>query len=347
MPIDRCLLLMGAPGTGKTTTLIKRLAQKRSTDGLTEAEEKHLDHLGLLSSVQDASSWVMFSPTELLQLYLRDAFNKEGVPANGGNLKTWNRQRLALGKNVLRVLRTADFGRFRLDETTDSLVDRSSRGVTELYEGFETFFNEKVFERARESVRYLRSTGSEVVSEVLNEHFVRIESGQAKSSRQLVGILDVAGLQPELQKVQEDIGTELRRMANVLIRSHVQLLDEMVDALPSILGTESEDDDTEEEDDAFDPVREDARGSGDKRATCAKLLMSAVRSRSRSLALERRAPGGRVGRVLKFLDNRLPPAGEMRALGRLVVTSRHLRTLSLFARTLVMGAPAWFSPLGA
>ena len=343
MPINRCLMLLGAPGTGKTTTLIKRLAQKRATDGLTEGEEEHLERLGLLPSIQEPSSWVMFSPTELLQLYLRDAFNKEGVPADAGNLKTWNRQRLALGKDVLRVLRTADSGRFRLDESAEPLANRSSYGITALQAQFEGFFNEAIFQHARESVSYLRSRSSEVVSRVLDEHLASIESGQATSPRQLVGILDLAGLQPELQKVQESVGAELRRMANLLVRSHERLLDEMVDALSDILGTESEDDDTEEEDDAPVPVTRDTRGSGDKRATCAKLLMSAIRSRCRSLALDRRAPGGRMGRVLKFLDGRLPPVEKMTALGYLVVTSRHLRTLSLFARTLVMGAPAWFN----
>ena len=52
MPINRRLMLLGAPGTGKTTTLIKRLAQKRAIDGLTEEEEEHLNRLGLLSSIQ-------------------------------------------------------------------------------------------------------------------------------------------------------------------------------------------------------------------------------------------------------------------------------------------------------
>ncbi len=346
MPIHRCLLLMGAPGTGKTTTLIKRLAQKRAADGLTEEEEKHLERLGLLSSIQDPSSWVMFSPTELLQLYLRDAFNKESVPAGGGNLKTWDRQRLALGKNVLRILRTADSGRFRLDESTDSLAERTSRGITALQEEFEGYFNEAMFRRARESVKYLRSRGSEVVNGVLDEHLASIENGQVTSPRQLVGILDLAGLQPELQKLQEEIGGKLRRMGSILVRNHSQLLDEMVEALPSILGKGREDDDAEEEDDASDPVtdvREDPRGSDDKRTTCAKLLVAAIRSRCRSLALGRRPPGGRVGRVLKFLDGRLPSMEDMRALGHVVVTYQHLRTLSRFARTLVMGAPAWFN----
>lgn len=132
-------------------------------------------------------------------------------------------------------------------------------------------------------------------------------------------------------------------MANLLIRSHGRLLDEMMEVLPRILGTaERDSDEAEDADDISDPVEMDVRPSGDQRATCAKLLMSAIRSRSRSLALGRRGSGGRVGRVLKFLDGRLPPIDEMKALGGEIITLRHIRTLSLFGRVLVMSAPAWF-----
>ena len=285
----------------------------------------------------------MYSPTELLQLYLRDAFNRDGVPVVTGNLKTWDRQRLGLGKDVLRILRTANSGRFRLDDSAEPLADQSSCGITLLQEQFESFLNKGMFQRAADSVRYLRSRGGEAVTRVLDEHLGSIESGQATSPQQLIGILDLSGLQPELEKLQEDIGAELRRMANLLIGGHERLLNEMVEALPSILRTESEADDTEDEDDVSDLVDQDRTISGDKRLTCAKLLISAIRSRSRSLALDRRGSGGRVGRVLRFLDGRLPSVDEMKALGDWVVTLRHLRTLSLFARAIVMGVPAWFN----
>lgn len=342
MPVSRRLMLIGPPGTGKTTTLIKRLAQKRTSDGLTEEEEVHLDRVGLLSSIQEPSSWTMFSPTELLQLYLRDAFNREGVPVVASNLKTWNRQRLMLGKEVLGILRTAESGRFRLDESAQPLADRTSSAITALQEAFENYFNEEMFQRARESAEYLRSGDNDAVKRVLREHMASIEIGQGRSPRQLVGILDLSGLQPELDGVQRDIGSKLKRMANVLVRNHEGLLDDMAGELPTLLGVEGEADDSEEDDDVSDAVEPVGRTSSNKRVVCAKLLMAAIRSRSRSLALQRRGAGGRIGRVLKFLDGRLPSAEEMQALGTRVVTAGHLRTLSLFARGLVMRAPAWY-----
>ena len=112
MPLDRQLFLLGPPGTGKTTTLIKRLAQKRTPSVLPEEERNLLaGEIGDRFLRQD--SWAMFSPTELLKLYLRGAFNREGVPAvETINLRTWEKERLDLGRDVLGILRRPTQERF-------------------------------------------------------------------------------------------------------------------------------------------------------------------------------------------------------------------------------------------
>jgi len=56
---------------------------------------------------------------ELLKQYLGDAFNQEGVP-DVGNVRTWEKERHDLARNVLGILRSpSNTGRFQLDIASD------------------------------------------------------------------------------------------------------------------------------------------------------------------------------------------------------------------------------------
>lgn len=85
LPLDRQVLLFGPPGSGKTTTLIKRLAQKRTPDALTEVESILVADLAR-DDAAALDSWTMFSPAELLKQYLGSAFIKKvcRIPAMCG-----------------------------------------------------------------------------------------------------------------------------------------------------------------------------------------------------------------------------------------------------------------------
>lgn len=101
--------MLGPAGTGKTTTLIRRLGQKLDLEnGLTD-EEKNLVQRIFGSDEEYKSSWIMFTPTELLKSYLKGAFNRESVPASDAHITTWDSYRNKLGRDVLRILRTSKF----------------------------------------------------------------------------------------------------------------------------------------------------------------------------------------------------------------------------------------------
>ena len=73
LPLDTRLAILGPPGTGKTTTLIKRLGLKLDPEYLTE-EEREQVRATVSGSARHAQSWIMFTPTDLLRQYVKEAF---------------------------------------------------------------------------------------------------------------------------------------------------------------------------------------------------------------------------------------------------------------------------------
>lgn len=110
MPLKSTLFLQGPAGSGKTTTLIRRLGQKLDIDnGLSEEERKLAENININSADEYTKSWIMFTPTRLLTDYLREAFNREGIPAPDNNISTWENYWTELGRNKLNILRKANF----------------------------------------------------------------------------------------------------------------------------------------------------------------------------------------------------------------------------------------------
>src|SRR5207247_3176284 len=81
LPLNSRLLILGPAGTGKTTTLIKRLGQKLDQDILDEDDKELVITISRSTTTPHSKSWVMFTPTELLKQYLKEAFAKEGIAA--------------------------------------------------------------------------------------------------------------------------------------------------------------------------------------------------------------------------------------------------------------------------
>ena len=91
MPINTKCFLSGPPGTGKTTTLIRRLGQKTDRQALKESPQEFrlIGQVEEETSIPHETSWVVFSPTELLRQYVKEAFAREGLAASDTHIRTW------------------------------------------------------------------------------------------------------------------------------------------------------------------------------------------------------------------------------------------------------------------
>jgi hypothetical protein len=143
LPLNMHLLIVGPPGTGKTTTLIRRLGQKLDREYLDDDERRLADAARFDGAPAHADSWMMFTPTDLLKLYLKEAFAREHIAAPDQKIATWARFRLDLARNRFRILRTPNGGGpFVLKENAFFTQPEVLERQTAWYEDFSTWQDE-------------------------------------------------------------------------------------------------------------------------------------------------------------------------------------------------------------
>ena len=337
LPLDRQVMLFGPPGSGKTTTLIKRLAQKRTPGALTESEERLISG-PMQDNLLRSDSWAMFSPAELLKEYLGEAFNQEGVP-DAGNVRTWDKERHDLARNVLGILRSNRSGRFQLDDTQILFADGSSRGIANLHDEFAAYVEKSLLKRCNDALTGLAVSDDENVrKEVLNLQRTLDGSGEL-TIQDVIRLFDKAeGLQSEVKRLNDLISGDLKKIVNQLLNTHRNLLDEIVAALPTIRAEEE----SEAEEDP-DETPEIASAPTNARLEPLNILMSALRNWARATAEGRHAISGQSGRVIEFIKDRLPPESQFADVGASIATRARLQVLVQGPRTFVLGVPAMYA----
>lgn len=160
MPIGQQYFLSGPPGTGKTTTLIHRLGQKTDFEVVqkNEVEYKLIQQIETDTGLDHKSSWMFFSPNQLLKQYLKEAFNKEGLPAPEDNIQTWTDYQHKTARDELGILKSGKrTGRFQYSENSEKFL-QDGINMVELYEEYRGFLDEElVTELVKETNKLINS----------------------------------------------------------------------------------------------------------------------------------------------------------------------------------------------
>ena len=155
LPLDEQIFLSGPPGTGKTTTLIRRLGQKLDYQHLTEDERRRVDAATNPAGISHADSWILFTPTELLRQYVKEAFNRERIPASDSHIRTWEEFRRDAARNTFRILRSTVRRGFVLHQDTSTLSSTMITAQRDFFEDFDIWQSQQVFEGVRVSAEAL------------------------------------------------------------------------------------------------------------------------------------------------------------------------------------------------
>lgn len=141
----KTLIIDGGPGTGKSTTMIHRLAYLTDIYAIDEDERNKTQkyHLNspqrerLRQAIATQRDWMFFSPSRLLKEYLSDAMRKEGLKNTSQKVWNWKDYReLILQENYILLGQDSSKAPFRVCHETAPLFYQNSDIIGE----FESFY---------------------------------------------------------------------------------------------------------------------------------------------------------------------------------------------------------------
>lgn len=324
LPLDTRLAILGPPGTGKTTTLIKRLRQKLDISFLEDAEKTQVAQ-SRAGVADHGRSWLMFTPTDLLKRYVVEALGREGVPASDRTVTTWDDHRMELARNRLGILRSATSPGGQYRARGDNLLPTTLTAQADWFEDFEAWqaadfwagMDRAAATLAGSSDARVKRIGARLVA------LIPIDRTQATASSLLAfGDVqaDVSGLEAELKAATEQ---KLRRS----IMPHVKQDSSFLDRLHAFARTTRDTMDSVDDLDDVDPEEEeeDVPPRGNREEAIA-IYINAQRRLARS-AVQRRtiSSKSRDGRILEWLGNRVLSVELQREVGEAEVERQALR----------------------
>jgi hypothetical protein len=318
LPLDSRLVILGPPGTGKTTTLIKRLRQKIDFAFLDE-DELRLVQPQSGTGIEHASSWLMFTPTELLKQFVKEAFNKEDVPAPEQRIRTWDDFRHSVARRDLPILRSGTSSGLIMRSELKTIRSETISNQIQWFEAFQAFQAELFIGGiANEAVRLegaddskLSAIGSQITAAV-----------SRATGRPLLLLTEIAALLDELQRHIANLRQETRMALRRPLALHVRTDSSFLDALARHIATLVPDVDDELDDLEGDDDDEDVIPLQGRRAAEAAFIR-ALRARAISDATKRQpARGSRAGEILSWLDVRGVELPSLAEIGKKLLIQR-------------------------
>jgi hypothetical protein len=221
----------------------------------------------------------MFTPTDLLRLYLKEAFNREGIAAPDEKISTWSRFQIDLARHRFRILKTsASNGPFVLNDRVALLDESAVLRPTEWYEEFRAWHMETFWSELREAAEALASSNEIEVSRLgksLIETLTEVATGSFASR-----FLEISRVSSVVDKIvagkKLETDNSIRKTLALQINRDRAFLEKFSSFLENVGATEEELDDQDDEDD------DDAQTPRTRIAAAATAYMSNIRSQARA-----------------------------------------------------------------
>lgn len=339
LPLNSRLLILGAPGTGKTTTLIRRLGQKLDIAFLDEDEQRMIGAGGAEAEIDHAQSWVMFTPTELLKLYVKEAFNREGIPAPDDRISTWTDFRDDLARNEFGILRSASSSSsYVMKESARTLENETITDPVTWFTDFDQWQKAAFCEEMRASAKSLSENHSPEVAQLGTKLLTTLGSaGAAVTPNTFVTLMTAASEIRELvENLKETSDKKIRGALNLQVNQDHGFLDDLASFIEEL--SELNDDSEDQDADAEDENEPNQPRVG--RAGALAHYMRVVRSQARARARNRNvSKSSRTGRLIEWLGDRSLPEQDLKDVGKSLLVQSALRRFVNPVRRYVDGIP--------
>jgi hypothetical protein len=342
LPLRKRLFILGPAGTGKTTTLIRRLGQKRDTAYLEPEERDLVEAISASGTSSHRDSWLMFTPTELLKQYLKEAFAKEGVPAPAQRITTWFDFSRDLARNRFNVLRSANSrSGFVLKPSVSYLTAEVQVSSFQLFQEFFTWQVRRYVTNLYDAMLVLNKSANQEVAALAQRlrgfvpnglddlSIVTVMTSLYSLSGQVTGI--IGRLKGETDAILD----------NSLIRELSRNRDFLTQLGQFIASIQTADVDDSEEEDETEVEEEDALSQHTGILAARTAYRRAMRAHARETAGSRSVRSTSAnGQIVKWLGDRVLSVEDASKAGESLLIQDAVRQFANPVRRYIRGIPS-------
>ncbi|MGO8868994.1 MAG: ATP-binding domain-containing protein [Alphaproteobacteria bacterium] len=341
LPLDSQLVLLGPPGTGKTTTLIRRLGQKLDLNNLLPEERKLIDRAASYASEAHSQSWLMFTPTELLRHYVKEAFAKESIAAPDQRIRTWSTHRRDLARNTFSVLRTGTGGgSFVMKDDEPTLSRAAYANSIGWFEDFQTWQSQRFWADLEDAVLNIANAQAPDVSVLGAKLSAAVKVARNRGGpRDLLPLTEFSSEVRELaNQLRKESDEQLRDALNAQLRQNVRFIDELAVFMDTLVESAEapEGDDSDPDSDEDD---EEESAPATRKSAAIAAYNTALRVQARSHAAGRAPVRGRSAAILKWLGERGLTEQNRASVAISLALQQSLRRFASPLRTYLNGIP--------